>query len=380
MTKKTEKLMLLEEEGLTLREQFIEAEKAVNKVSIKQADMIRALLLAIIAKEHALLVGPHGCNKTRAINGLLTTLNANHNGDTFFATLDKSTPPEVLLGMPSVKALQEEDRWRRNTKGKLPEAKFAFIGEVFRASAMTRASLHTVINERYIENDGERVDCPLHTLFADSNSYPVREEDFPFYDRLLVRYNVNYIPGSDKDAFIAMLTADEAEPVTPVVDLGGIEQAYQETLEIEFTKPVAAILQEIRARLLEKEIVLSNRRWARSKNILRASAWLRGDTKVDSPDITVLRYVLWDTPEQYEVLKEILADYAIQNAVITEEEILKEAERIYSTAVNSDSLDIGSAIISLAEMQENISNETKQQLSVWIDDLNHRLINDVMNS
>lgn len=373
--KTNEQAAVLEEQELDLHAQVIEAERLANKACIKQEEMLRAMLLAVLAREHAILVGPHGCNKTRAINTLLAALNAANHGETFYATLDKSTPPEVLLGMPSIKAMKEEDRWCRNMKGKLPTAKFAFIGEVFRASAMTRASLHTIINERYIENDGVRETCPLHTLFCDSNSYPVREEDFPFFDRLLVRYHCGYIHGDDRKAFTDMLNTVDTAAIPAVVERGGVDAACNEVRQIGLTPEICDLLCDIRQQLLLKEITLSDRRWHRCLGVLRAAAWLRGGQTITPQDLYALKHILWVQPEQREVLNTILEQYAKMSVQQSDESLMEEARAIQAVAIEKSEIEMGDALVTLGEIMEKLTSpKSKKQLERIISELEEKIL------
>lgn len=352
----------------TIREHFLESEVIANELCIAQSDMIRCLLLTILSKEHAILVGPHGCNKTRAINILLTQLGAA--GHTFYSTLDKFTPPEVLLGMFSPRALKEEDRWLRNTKNKLPEAEFAFVGEVFRGNSAVRAALHTIMNERYIENDGQRIECPLHSMFCDSNSYPVREEDFPFFDRILFRYHVGYIESTDANGFLAMLQSNGLGALKPRVTKEDVCTAVAEVGEVKILKSILRKVYKIRSQLLSKEVTLSDRRWHKSLKALQANAWLRGSDKVTSQDLVVLKYVLWDDETQRILLEDILAPYAVVEQDEADEggdDLLAEARKISNHAIADGSLDAcGNAIISMSTLMQTSDGDSRTKIAELI--------------
>ena len=359
-----------------LRDAFLSIERTINRHCIQQSDMIRGLLLSVIAREHIILVGPHGCNKTRAINALLRSLNVAA-GESFFATLDKFTAPDAILGMFSPKQLKENDSWVRNTTNKMPEATFAFIGEVFRGNSAVRASLHTIMNERYFENDGQRVECPLHTCFCDSNSYPHREEDFPFYDRILLRFHAGYIASADKKNFVEMLALEDSlHTVQPLLTIEDVQAANDIINQIDVPGSILEMLHEIRAHLLTKNIQLSDRRWHRSLSILRASAFLRGASIVDAPDLAVLSYIAWDTPEQREELATTLAAYTAKSVNENDSELTANAEKIFAEAMsNSNENLLGDALVTLAELGERaVSEKARKKISDMVTKVEQKLM------
>lgn len=303
-------------------------------VSIGQDDMIRTMLLAVLAKEHMLTVGPWGCNKTGSINAMLTLMGCDKQQDVFSITLDKYTSPEALLGMYSISELKK-DRYVRSMQGKLPTARFAFIGEVFRGNGAVRAACHTILNERYVDNDGMHVPCPLHTAFLDSNSYPVREEDFPFYDRLLLRYDVSYLPvGSASNSFTNMLEMTEfsQQDIAPVLTVDEVLEASAQVSNVTIDSTIVSLVSDIRDQLAGQQITCSDRRWKRSLNILRAAAWIRGDKEVTPADLHVYSHILWSTPDQKADIGKVLAAYNIESIKGSDDQILQEVLMIKKSA------------------------------------------------
>ena len=347
------------EEATGVRARFVEVEAKINAISIGHTDLVRGLLLAILAREHMMLIGPYGSAKTSTINAALTLLGVGARA--FYATLDKMTPPEVLLGMFSPRALLKEDRWLRNMVGKLPEAEFAFIGEVFRGSGAVRASLHTVINERYVENDGVRVAVPLCTMFADSNTFPYRDEDRPFYDRFVLRHCLEYLPSSESDPFCAMLKAPELGNGTvtkAVMTAAEVHEAMADVRTVTAHTEIGQLLFELRAALAEEGVQLSDRRWKRSLHVLQASAWLRGASTIDTVDFGALIYVLWETKDQVAIARAKLEPYAASSLVEEETRQLVAATEIFNDAMASSSDErCGEAMITLAEILERLTND-----------------------
>lgn len=369
--KKTPAPVLLEEDGSALSasqlaDLFRTVEKTVRKYSVGQDSIIRMLLLAVLAQEHAILVGPWGCNKTAVINMVLHLLGEKP----FCVTLDKYTPPEALLGMYSTRLLKEHDIWKRNMNGMLPTARFAFIGEVFRGNGAVRASLHTIMNERYVDNGGEHVPVPTHSVFLDSNSYPVRDEDMPFYDRIILRSAVSYLPGNATADFKRMLSQEEFVPAqhTPLCTWGDIADAHAAAMRVDVSTDLHGLLYEIRGGLLANDVVLSDRRYRKAIRVLQASAFLRGATAVGSSDLNALRYVLWRTPKDLDALEATLQAYA-GSATVEErdKEMLDAAQEIFDkliadTQKSANGLDVENATVALSTITDTAQRITDKKM------------------
>src|SRR5437763_16691353 len=94
----------------------------------------------------------------------------------FTVLLTNFSTPEELFGPISVAGLKE-DRYRRITAGKLPEADGCFIDEVWKASSAILNTLLRLLNERVFDcGDGGLVPVPLRLCVAASNEWPQQFE------------------------------------------------------------------------------------------------------------------------------------------------------------------------------------------------------------
>jgi MoxR-like ATPase len=255
----------------------------------ERRDVIDGALAAVLAGEHVLLLGPPGTAKSALARAIAQAF-----GGTYFERLlTKFSTPEELFGAISLKAL-EQDRFARVTAGKLPEAEFAFVDEVFKANSAILNSLLTLVNERVFHNDGQPVACPLVSMFGASNELPEGKDLEALFDRFLLRFEVGYLlrPANLK------LVLSAPDPVAaPAMKMADLKKAQAEVAKIAITDETIAALIEIRDACKAEGIVASDRRWKKSLKLAQAAAYMAGEKKTSPEDLSILVDSLWREPK-----------------------------------------------------------------------------------
>ena len=273
---------------------------AIGHGLLERETAVRLALLAALAGEHVLLIGPPGTAKS----ALARRVHLAFAGARYFERLlTRFSTPEELFGPLSLKAL-EDDRYERLTEGFLPTAGIAFLDEVFKANSAILNALLMLLNERCFDNGTARVRTPLVAVVAASNEVPTDEALHAFYDRFLVRVPVAPVGDASFAALLGLADADTE--VAPPAD--ALQPAEREALEAaaqtvvlgaEFVEACTAL----RGWLAARQAALSDRRWRQIVGLARVAAASEGRSELDRLDLWFAPFVASRTPEDVPALE-----------------------------------------------------------------------------
>ena len=282
---------------------------------VERRQVLRASLLAALAGEHTLLVGPPGTAKSALARRIhLAFRDARY----FERLLTRFTAPEELFGPLSIRAL-EEDRYERHVAGFLPDAAVAFIDEVFKANSAILNALLTLLNEREFDNGAGRLRCPLISVVGATNVVPEDEVAEAFFDRFLLRLTVAPVSaegfrrllGEDRAALPEALAPPSALQLDEA-DLCALAQAAAAC-----ALPVAVLdrLAELRAWLAGRGVYVSDRRWVKLAHLLRVAAASEGRAAASEWDLGLVPYcVAADEPARLAVAEWLAARLGVREA------------------------------------------------------------------
>ena len=298
----------------TLLEMLEPARSFLSSGLVDRALEAKLLLLAALAGEHLLLIGPPGTAKSLLCRRLATLGSARY----FERLLTRFSTPDEVFGPLSLTALQE-DRLERRVVRYLPDAEVAFLDEVFKANSAILNTLLTLLNERVYDNGGERCEAPLWCVVGASNEIPAEGELDAIFDRFLLKRFVHSVSDAQARALLAAAaapTAEQAEPPTIRLSPALGREVRAAASRVVFPPRLLQMLARLRKFLQEEvsggPVHISDRRLAKAAQLVQIVAFAAGGQSVSELDLLCLQYVLWDRDPEIskQIRKWLLAAFA----------------------------------------------------------------------
>lgn len=273
---------------------------------IGKDEVIRLLLISVIAGEHAVLLGPPGTAKSALIRSLARLVQASY----FEYLLTRFTEPNEIFGPVDINAFREGD-YRRRTAGMLPESQIVFLDEVFKSNSAILNSLLTLLNERVYSVGGRVLQCPLVSVFGASNEVPADETLTAIFDRFLLR-----IRSDNLDAFhfsnllergiaheVQQVSKATLEPLISLQEIGEFSQTIAQRMQ--FNEAFLSTYKGLVFQLRAEGVSLSDRRVVKMLKLFAASAFLDGRSAPDASDLFLLKHI-WNSEEQAPIVEAIV--------------------------------------------------------------------------
>lgn len=291
--------------------------KDLNKGFPERQSVITGMIASVLARKHALLIGPPGTAKSALVRAVAASFQATY----FEYLLTKFTTPEEIFGPLSLKGL-EQDRYIRMTKGRSSEVQILFLDEYFKANSAILNSVLTLANERVFHNDGMPVACPLVSLFGASNELPQGQELEAAYDRFLFRANVPYVVR--QASFKKVLSSGDFDGVKTPMGSQELAEVHKEVDDVKVSDQTIDALVEIKDKLKDVNIIASDRRWKHSLSLVKSVAYLDGGDVTCPEDLLVIVDCLWREPKERAQIATVVGSYA--------DPVVSKAEEIVAAA------------------------------------------------
>lgn len=310
----------LQAEAQGLRERLNRFRLALGRHFVDKQPLIDLMLVAAVAQEPLLLVGPPGTAKSDLVIKFKDALGI-EGTDYFEYLLTRFTEPSEVLGPIDINELRG-GRYIRRERGKLPTARLVFLDEIFKASSAILNALLTVINERKFYQDGVPVPVKLKILFAATNEIPEHSELGALKDRFILKAACRSVQETHFmeliDAGLEGQTSKDLNQkpwVEGHADLEDLLKAHRyltllmsrrepKDRELFFRDEVMREFRRvIRTVVREDEVFVSDRKLIKLYRLLRTRAWIVHGGAVEREDLQLLSY-LGETREEIDLLEE----------------------------------------------------------------------------
>lgn len=273
-----------------LQQKFALTEQSLNTRLVERTEFVRILTLAIIGKLNVFALGEPGVAKTAGVTMFKEHVADFPDDGYFWRLLTAFSEPNELFGPPDIAAM-DEGKWRHCTENTMVPAFLVLLDEIFKANSAILNSLLTYMNEHVFHNDVP-IEVPVWSVIGLSNETPKGAELNAMFDRLELRMIVKRI--SSSSGFVQMLRQQSAGPIVPTLTVADVMQAQAEVEAITLTDEIYDAMLTLRQDLHVDGVDPTDRRMARSLQIVRAATWLRGGTVAEVNDMRDLRHSLWD--------------------------------------------------------------------------------------
>jgi MoxR-like ATPase len=337
-----------------VRDKFALARKELSAALIERDEEVDLVLTALLAGEHVLLVGPPGCGKSLLLDSLLSWTG----GRKFSVLLTKFTTPEEVLGPVSLAALKD-DRYLRVTAGKLPEADYAFLDEVYKASSAILNVLLRILNERTFDaGDGVARKVPLRLCVAASNEWAdpdTGRELAALTDRFLLRRAVAPIRSRAGRGRL-LWAADHVPRLSTSVTPDEVEEARRAAVALPWSAEAREALEAVLAELAREGVRPGDRRQFKTVGVVRAFAFLGGADEVRPEHLEVAQHCLWDAPEEQPAkVAQVIARVANPTGMRVTQ-LLLEVESVLAAADVRNLADAAKAAAKLGEIERQLGS------------------------
>jgi MoxR-like ATPase len=293
-----------------------EVGRALDERYLDKSEIVRLLLVTLVAGEHMLIVGPPGTAKSALVRHLARLVDARY----FEYLLTRFSEPNEIFGPVDIKAFREGTFVRR-VDAMLPDAEIVFLDEVFKSNSAILNSLLSILNERRFFTGSTTLRVPLCSLYGATNEVPNDDALSAVFDRFLVRALSDNLDSfhfhglverglrAETDALRAAGGAQtdlSGAAVRPLVSLAEIRLMQQRLPQLmrfsdEFLARYKGLIFQIRS----EGVSVSDRRVVKLLKLFAASALIDGRPAAHDGDFFVLRHI-WNSVDQIPLLEDVV--------------------------------------------------------------------------
>jgi MoxR-like ATPase len=317
------RMLSLDADVLRVAQKVRDVGRDLDERYLDKGELVRMLLVTLVAGEHMLIVGPPGTAKSALVRQLARLVDARY----FEYLLTRFSEPNEIFGPIDIKAFREGSYVRR-VEAMLPDADIVFLDEIFKSNSAILNSLLSILNERRFFTGSHSIHVPLSSLYAATNEIPNDDALGAVFDRFLVRTLSDNLDSFHFHGLIERGLRGEVEGLARDGDGPGGDGAVEPAVEgaarplvslaeirllkgrlarhLQFPEDFLARYKGLVFQIRSEGVTLSDRRVVKLLKLFAASALIDGRPTVDDGDFFVLRHV-WNSVDQIPIVDDIVA-------------------------------------------------------------------------
>jgi MoxR-like ATPase len=288
-----------------------EVARALDDRFLDKSEIVRMLLVTLVAGEHMLIVGPPGTAKSALVRHLARLVDARY----FEYLLTRFSEPNELFGPVDIKAFREGTFVRR-VEAMLPDAEIVFLDEIFKSNSAILNALLSILNERRFFTGSATIKVPLCSLYGATNDVPNDDALGAIFDRFLVRTMSENLDSFHFHGLVerglraesatlgsAVHGVDDTKPLVTLEEIRRLQERLPQFLR--FSEDFLARYKGLIFQIRSEGITVSDRRVVKLLKLFAASALIDGRPSAHDGDFFVLRHI-WNSTDQIPLLQDIV--------------------------------------------------------------------------
>jgi MoxR-like ATPase len=293
---------------LRLAQKLREVGRELDQRYLDKSELVRMLLITLLAGEHMLIVGPPGTAKSALVRHLARLIDARY----FEYLLTRFSEPNEIFGPVDIKAFREGTFVRR-VDAMLPQAEIVFLDEIFKSNSAILNSLLSILNERQFFTGSASIRVPLCSLFGATNEVPNDDALGAIFDRFLVRTLSDNLDSFHFHGLIERGIRGEIADIAggrehekPIVALAEVRKLQVRLGQfLQFPEEFLARYKGFIFQIRSEGVSISDRRVVKLLKLFASSAIIDGRASANDGDFFILKHV-WNSVDQIPLLEDIV--------------------------------------------------------------------------
>ncbi len=306
--------------ALALRTKIVETQRALAGALVEREDEVLACLVAMVCDQAVFFYGPPGVAKTFVAELLLKAIE----GATYYTALmpGVADPDDLFVEGISVVKIDEGGGHIRTiiekTPGRAALVNGVLLDELFKVDdpRVLQALLDLTLSDG-VRLEGRRLADQAHLVMGISNETPNSGSEFDaLWARFVLRLSVKPLGADGRKRMIRIQEAAArnggagvVRPANPLT-LQDIATLQQAAAQVDIGDDILDLIEETIDELFSQDadafrwLKQDDRRRGLMVKALKAHALIHGRTAVSKADLVILKWMMWNHPDQIEQVEE----------------------------------------------------------------------------